>query len=163
VGQSFFRVDLVILLGVFTITNVSPTEDGEASKVKVKVRLNIHGIFFVKDATMVEKQKQEPVAEVPEAMETDPVTNDVQLPEVEKMADKAEDSNATDGGETAPGPEEKMNDDPAPAEEEKNSEGSATDLNEANGKEEEKTGAANQKDKVLLLTVKPLMLVCRYI
>ena len=52
--------------GQFHIKNVSPTEEGEASKVKVKVRVNIHGVFFIKSATMVEHQKQE------EAMETEP-------------------------------------------------------------------------------------------
>ena len=124
--------------------------------------MNIHGIFFVKDATMVEKQKQAAVAEVPEAMETDPVTSDVQLPDVEKMADKGEGSKTvTDGGETAPEPEESMNDDPAPAEEEKSSEGSSTDLNEANGKEGEKAGATSQKDKVLLYLLLNLSILSR--
>lgn len=46
--------------------DVVPTETGDASKVKVKVRLNIHGVFLVKTATMVEKQKVEE-----ESMETD--------------------------------------------------------------------------------------------
>ena len=47
---------------------MSPTEEGEASKVKVKVRMNIHGVFFVKSATMVEKQK----VEEEESMESEP-------------------------------------------------------------------------------------------
>ena len=47
--------------------NVAPTDEGEASKVKVKVRENIHGVFFIKSATMVEKQKVEE-----ESMETEP-------------------------------------------------------------------------------------------
>ena len=34
--------------------------------MKIKVRVNIHGVFFVKSATMVEKQKPE------EVMETEP-------------------------------------------------------------------------------------------
>ena len=32
-----------------------PTKDGESSKVKVKVRLDIHGLFTVVGASMVEK------------------------------------------------------------------------------------------------------------
>lgn len=45
---------LFYLTGVFTIENVVPTAEGDISKVKLKVRLNIHGIFFVKTATMVQ-------------------------------------------------------------------------------------------------------------
>ena len=33
----------------FHITNVSPTEDKKASKVKVKVRLDIFRVFFVRE------------------------------------------------------------------------------------------------------------------
>lgn len=94
--------------GTFTIKNVCPTEEGEASKIKVKVRLNIHGIFFVKDATLVEKQK---VVDVPEAMEMDSAPADVQLPDVDKMADKSN-QNSVDGDEV-PADEEPVNDDPA--------------------------------------------------
>ena len=46
------------LIGTFSVKDVKPTETGEASKVKVKVRLSIHGIFFIKSATMVEKPQQ---------------------------------------------------------------------------------------------------------
>lgn len=56
------------IIGNFRVKNVSPTEEGEASKVKVKVRMNIHGVFFVKSATMVEKQK----VEEEESMESEP-------------------------------------------------------------------------------------------
>ena len=54
-------------IGTFSVRDVKPTEEGEASKVKVKVRMNIHGIFFIKTASMIEKLPEEPV----EAMETD--------------------------------------------------------------------------------------------
>lgn len=40
-------------------------------------------MFYVKDATLVEKQK---LVEVPEAMETEFLPTDVQLPDVDKMA-----------------------------------------------------------------------------
>ena len=35
---------------------VAPQASGESSKVKVKVRVNIHGIFNVASASMVEKE-----------------------------------------------------------------------------------------------------------
>ena len=54
--------------GRFTVTGVTPNEEGEARKVKVKVRESIHGTFFVKSASMLEKIKPE---EEEEAMETD--------------------------------------------------------------------------------------------
>ena len=58
-------------IGTFSVKDVKPTEAGEASKVKVKVRMNIHGVFFVKTASMIER-----LPEVPEeAMETDKPAN----------------------------------------------------------------------------------------
>ena len=59
-------------IGAFSVKEVKPTETGEASKIKVKVRINIHGIFFVKSASLIEKLPVQPE----EAMETDkpPVT-----------------------------------------------------------------------------------------
>ena len=42
--------------GSFTVNKVVPQANGESSKVKVKVRVNIHGMFNVSSATMVEKQ-----------------------------------------------------------------------------------------------------------
>lgn len=87
---------ILCTVGTFTITKVAPTDEGEASKVKIKVRINIHGVFYVKDATMVEKQKV--VETPPEAMETESLPTDVQLPDVEKMA-AGEPAVVPDGGE----------------------------------------------------------------
>ncbi|XP_006879642.1 PREDICTED: heat shock protein 105 kDa [Elephantulus edwardii] len=42
-------------IGRFVVQNVSAQKDGEKSKVKVKVRINTHGIFTVSTASMVEK------------------------------------------------------------------------------------------------------------
>ncbi|XP_006831986.1 PREDICTED: heat shock protein 105 kDa isoform X2 [Chrysochloris asiatica] len=42
-------------IGRFVVQNVSSQKDGEKSKVKVKVRINTHGIFTVSTASMVEK------------------------------------------------------------------------------------------------------------
>ena len=65
----------------------------------------------MKDATLVEKQKVEAAPEVPEAMEMDNVPADVQLPEVDKMADKTS-QNAVPDNEV-PAEEKLLNDDPA--------------------------------------------------
>ncbi|KFO80071.1 heat shock 70 kDa protein 4L isoform X2 [Cuculus canorus] len=46
-------------IGRFTIQNVGPQHDGENSKVKVKVRVNIHGLFSVANASIIEKQNVE--------------------------------------------------------------------------------------------------------
>ncbi|XP_007908876.1 heat shock 70 kDa protein 4L isoform X2 [Callorhinchus milii] len=45
-------------IGRFTIQNVTPQTDGENSKVKVKVRVNVHGIFSVSSASLIEKLKE---------------------------------------------------------------------------------------------------------
>ncbi len=41
--------------GTFAVEKVVPQANGEASKVKVKVRVNIHGVFTVSSAVLVEK------------------------------------------------------------------------------------------------------------
>lgn len=46
-------------LGHFVIQNVGPQHDGDNSKVKVKVRVNVHGIFSVANASVIEKQNIE--------------------------------------------------------------------------------------------------------
>nr|XP_015825564.2 heat shock 70 kDa protein 4L [Nothobranchius furzeri] len=46
-------------IGCFSVQNVVPQPDGNSSKVKVKVRVNIHGIFSVSNASLIEKQKGE--------------------------------------------------------------------------------------------------------
>ncbi|XP_036687264.1 heat shock protein 105 kDa isoform X2 [Balaenoptera musculus] len=42
-------------IGRFIVQNVSAQKDGEKSRVKVKVRVNTHGIFTISTASMVEK------------------------------------------------------------------------------------------------------------
>lgn len=48
-----------LFLGRYVIQNVAAQKDGEKSKVKVKVRVNTHGIFSVSTASMVEPVKSE--------------------------------------------------------------------------------------------------------
>ncbi|XP_019958780.2 heat shock 70 kDa protein 4b [Paralichthys olivaceus] len=55
-------------IGQFLIQKVVPQASGESSKVKVKVRVNIHGIFSVSSASLVELQKSD---ETEEPMETE--------------------------------------------------------------------------------------------
>ncbi|XP_069574178.1 heat shock 70 kDa protein 4a isoform X2 [Brachyistius frenatus] len=55
-------------IGQFVIQNVVPQASGESAKVKVKVRVNVHGVFSVSSATLVEVLK---TAEGEEPMETD--------------------------------------------------------------------------------------------
>lgn len=55
-------------IGQFMIQKVVPQASGESSKIKVKVRVNIHGIFSVSSASLVEVQKSD---ESEEPMETD--------------------------------------------------------------------------------------------
>ncbi|XP_022072073.1 heat shock 70 kDa protein 4b [Acanthochromis polyacanthus] len=58
-------------IGQFLIQKVVPQASGESSKVKVKVRVNIHGIFSVSSASLVEVQKSD---ETEEPMETEQAT-----------------------------------------------------------------------------------------
>lgn len=55
-------------IGQFLIQNVVPQASGECAKVKVKVRVNVHGMFSVSSASLVEVLK---TAEGEEPMETD--------------------------------------------------------------------------------------------
>lgn len=48
-----------LFLGRYVVQNVAAQKDGERSKVKVKVRVNTHGIFSVSTASMVEQVKAE--------------------------------------------------------------------------------------------------------
>uniref|UniRef100_A0A8C9S7H5 Heat shock protein family A (Hsp70) member 4 n=1 Tax=Scleropages formosus TaxID=113540 RepID=A0A8C9S7H5_SCLFO len=60
-------------IGQFLIQKVVPQASGESSKVKVKVRVNIHGIFSVSSASLVEVHKSE---EDEEPMETESAVKD---------------------------------------------------------------------------------------
>lgn len=58
-------------IGVFKISKVQPQPNGESSKVKVKVRVNNHGIFTVQSANMIEKLEDGNTDQEPESMDTD--------------------------------------------------------------------------------------------
>jgi len=44
-------------IGQFTVRDVKPTADGASQKVKVKARVNLHGIFSISSATLLEKSE----------------------------------------------------------------------------------------------------------
>lgn len=46
-----------IFTGTYTIKNVKPTPEGELSKVKVKVRINLNGILTIVSASLIEKRE----------------------------------------------------------------------------------------------------------
>ncbi|XP_052585890.1 heat shock 70 kDa protein 4L isoform X1 [Peromyscus californicus insignis] len=71
-------------IGNFTIQNVFPQSDGDSSKVKVKVRINIHGIFSVASASVIEKQNLEgDHSDAP--METEASSKNESKDDVDKM------------------------------------------------------------------------------
>uniref|UniRef100_A0A8B9PN15 Heat shock protein 105 kDa n=1 Tax=Apteryx owenii TaxID=8824 RepID=A0A8B9PN15_APTOW len=65
--------------GRYVIQNVAAQKDGEKSKVKVKVRVNTHGIFSVSTASMVEPVKTEESEDV--TVETEVESQDQRPPE----------------------------------------------------------------------------------
>uniref|UniRef100_A0A8B9RUB4 Heat shock protein family H (Hsp110) member 1 n=1 Tax=Accipiter nisus TaxID=211598 RepID=A0A8B9RUB4_9AVES len=71
-------------IGKYIIQNVAAQKDGEKSKVKVKVRVNTHGIFSVSTASMVEPVKSEESEDV--SVETEVESQD-QRP-LENSSDK---------------------------------------------------------------------------
>ncbi|XP_039181929.1 heat shock 70 kDa protein 4L isoform X1 [Crotalus tigris] len=79
-------------IGHFVIQNVGPQNDGDNSKVKVKVRINIHGIFSVANASVVEKQNLdcEP-NDIP--MDTELSCNNQSTEELAKMQIDQDDGN----------------------------------------------------------------------
>ncbi|XP_037125475.1 heat shock 70 kDa protein 4a [Syngnathus acus] len=79
-------------IGQFMIQNVVPQPTGESAKVKVKVRVNIHGVFSVSGASLVEVLK---VTDGEEPMETDQMVKD----EENKMQVDQEDQKAVPGGD----------------------------------------------------------------
>ncbi|PKU36153.1 hypothetical protein llap_13543 [Limosa lapponica baueri] len=97
-------------IGRYVIQNVAAQKDGEKSKVKVKVRINTHGIFSVSTASMVEPVKSEDSEDV--GVETEVESQD-QRP-IENSSDKniqQENSEAgtqsqvqTDGQQTSQSP-----------------------------------------------------------
>ncbi|XP_074466219.1 heat shock 70 kDa protein 4a [Sebastes fasciatus] len=106
-------------IGQFLIQNVVPQASGESAKVKVKVRVNIHGMFSVSSASLVEVVK---TVEGEESTETDQTVkeeeNKMQVdPEDQKQqtADNRDNKSETEDMETEDTKQVKKNDQPPQA------------------------------------------------
>merc|ERR1711997_737435 len=121
-------------IGNFEIGEVYPMPDGSTQKVKVKVRINLNGIFGVNSANFVEKQEIE--EEVP--MEVDE-------PKEDKKENKEESANST-GNEK---PEEKVNGEKTEASEMKdaNKKEEGDDKGKKENEPEKKTPPQKEKKK----------------
>lgn len=86
--ESYWHYVICSFKGKFTVDKVVPQPTGEATKVKVKVRVNINGLFSVSSATLTEK-----IEAAEEPMEVDKATNG---PTGEQDATKVSEG-ATDG------------------------------------------------------------------
>lgn len=75
-AQVFSSVLTFNSAGQFLIQNVAPQASGESAKVKVKVRVNVHGVFSVSSASLVEVVK---TAEGEEPMETDQIVKEEEV------------------------------------------------------------------------------------
>ncbi|XP_020564345.1 heat shock 70 kDa protein 4-like [Oryzias latipes] len=105
-------------IGQFLIQNVVPQATGESAKVKVKVRVNIHGVFSVSSASLVEVVK---AVEGEEPMETDQIVKE----DESKIQEDQEDQKLQTGDKkteveemetsTEDGKQEKKNDQPPQA------------------------------------------------
>ncbi|XP_007668484.2 heat shock 70 kDa protein 4 [Ornithorhynchus anatinus] len=73
----------------FLVQKVTPQTDGSSSKVKVKVRVNVHGIFSVSSAALVEVHKSD---ESEEPMETDQHAKEEEKMQVDQEEQKPEEN-----------------------------------------------------------------------
>ncbi|XP_063303468.1 heat shock 70 kDa protein 4 [Pelobates fuscus] len=89
-------------LGQFHIQKVIPQADGSSSKVKVKVRVNVHGIFSVSSASLVEIHK---IEEGEEPMETEQTGKEEEKMQVDSEEPKQEENPQTQA-ETKNNPDE---------------------------------------------------------
>ncbi|KAM3924404.1 heat shock 70 kDa protein 4 [Leptodactylus fuscus] len=89
-------------LGQFHVQKVVPQADGSSSKVKVKVRVNVHGIFSVSSASLVEVHKTE---DSEEPMETDQAAKEEEKMQVDQEEQKSEESQSAQA-ESKPCPDE---------------------------------------------------------
>jgi len=85
------------------VDGVVPQANGESSKVKVKVRVNINGLFNVSGATITEKIDNPPAADEQEPMDVD---------SSEGKTQDAASVEATDNQQQQPAAEEGFGDSP---------------------------------------------------
>lgn len=54
-----YGIKCIYFVGCFNIQKVTPAANGESAKVKVKVRVNNHGIFSIMSATQTEQLEED--------------------------------------------------------------------------------------------------------
>ncbi|KAL5293096.1 HSPA4L family protein [Megaselia abdita] len=64
------------VIGKYHIKDVKPNEKGEPQEVRVKVRINQHGIVLISSASLVDKKEDEPMDTVPEQEGQENSTNE---------------------------------------------------------------------------------------
>ncbi|CAJ0954227.1 unnamed protein product [Ranitomeya imitator] len=105
----------------FHVQKVVPQVDGSSSKVKVKVRVNVHGIFSVSSASLVEVHKTD---DSEEPMDTDQAAKDEEKMQVDQEEQKQEENQSSQTENkpsseemetTQTSPKEKKNDQPPQA------------------------------------------------
>ncbi|XP_073402350.1 heat shock 70 kDa protein 4 isoform X1 [Dendrobates tinctorius] len=108
-------------LGQFHVQKVVPQVDGSSSKVKVKVRVNVHGIFSVSSASLVEVHKTD---DSEEPMDTEQAAKDEEKMQVDQEEQKQEENQSAQAENkpsseemetTQTSPKEKKNDQPPQA------------------------------------------------
>lgn len=117
-------------IGEFTVDKVYEQQDGNSSKVKVKVRVNIHGIFNVSSASLVEKVEKE-----------------VEEQKEEKKTQENTDKKDAEPMDVENGPTENNS-----AEEAKSEESMATDDNSKTTQETESTDKKTTEKKKKIVT-----------
>ena len=83
-------------IGQFHIQSVKPGAQGESQKVKVKVRLNLHGTFQIVSATLMEKQPAQSGAETASVVESNLQTDGETMDTETEGADGAPPTAAAD-------------------------------------------------------------------
>ncbi|CAG7718634.1 unnamed protein product [Allacma fusca] len=81
------------IIGIFKFLNIKPSPEGDAIKVQIKARINIHGCFVIEGATWIQKSE----VEVEQPMETE--SNEVPADE---NASKPENVEETKSEESVP-------------------------------------------------------------
>lgn len=99
-------------IGQFEIGEVRPTAEGGNQKVKVKVRINPNGIFFVSNASLVEKHEVEEEVEVPMEVDAKAATAPANGAKTEDTMDTTDEKKDEDKKPDEAGKEEMKVDEP---------------------------------------------------
>ncbi|CAL8093237.1 unnamed protein product [Calicophoron daubneyi] len=95
-----------LVIGTFKVSN-APRKSGDVSKIRVKVRMNAHGIFSISQAEVAEEYEKEVEMDVPDESVNSPSAKE-ETPPKDKPMEVETPSNgdaSTDGKTNTPGPE----------------------------------------------------------